>query len=151
MITHWLGEVGRYTTRVAHSDADDPNCWFSVRGSNGLLRSLRSCRDFLMRTLGIPARVATGYAVDEAARNGGSALMITGQSSHAWPEVFIQGLGWVPFDVSPQTVLDSGGQPPDPELQRLLGQLLEKRTFRFLTRSRHFVMQCKARRFLARK
>src|SRR5690606_30550669 len=33
------------------------------------------------------------------------------------------GAGWVVTDVAPENVLDAGGEPPDPQLQQLLGEL----------------------------
>ena len=48
-----------------------------------------------MRALGIPARVGSGYAVDESARQGGSAILLSGANSHAWPEIYVDGVGWV--------------------------------------------------------
>ncbi|MCA9601503.1 MAG: transglutaminase domain-containing protein, partial [Myxococcales bacterium] len=79
---------------------------------------------FLMRSIGIPTRVATGYAVPESNRQGGSGLVVTGADAHAWPEVYIDGFGWVVTDVSPAKVLSPAPPPPDPDLQRLLAELM---------------------------
>jgi hypothetical protein len=76
-----------------------------------------------MRAVDVPARVATGYAVSESARQGGSALLLSGAASHAWTEVFLDGFGWVVFDVYPERALDPPEQPMDADLQRLLGEL----------------------------
>ena len=76
-----------------------------------------------MRSLGVPARVATGYAVSESARQGGSSLLLSGAASHAWPEIYIDGYGWVVLDVYPERALDPPEQPMDADLQRLLGEL----------------------------
>ena len=75
-----------------------------------------------MRSLGVP-RVGAGYAIEEAARQGGSALLLSGGNSHAWPEVFVTGVGWVVLDVSPARSIDPPPPPPDADLQRLLGEM----------------------------
>ncbi|MBK1825934.1 transglutaminase family protein [Haloferula rosea] len=57
------------------------------------------CQDFthvmlgLCRAIGIPARYASGYLY-----NGPTDDLVGAQASHAWPEVFLPGLGWVGFD-----------------------------------------------------
>src|SRR5690606_15920678 len=78
---------------------------------------------YLMRSLGLPSRVSTGYAVEEAARQGGSSLVVSGNRSHAWPEIYLDGYGWVVADVYPERSLDPPPPPPDPELQRILGEM----------------------------
>jgi hypothetical protein len=78
---------------------------------------------YLMRTLGIPARVGAGYVVEESARQGGSAILLSGSNSHAWPEIYVTGVGWVIVDISPEKSLDPPMSPPDADLQRLLGEM----------------------------
>jgi hypothetical protein len=82
-----------------------------------------------MRSLGLPARVATGYAIAEASRGGGSTLMVRGADAHAWPELYLDGVGWVVVDPAPQQTLDEPAGPPDPTLQRMLGEMM-RRDFR---------------------
>jgi len=123
-ITSWLGEHGIYSIRSSHSGAADPTADFLFGDLTGYCVHFAHASAYLMRSVGLPARVATGYAVDEASRHGGSALLVTGQDSHAWPEVYLADVGWVVVDVSPQTVLGAMPAPPDPDLQRLLAEML---------------------------
>lgn len=123
-ITSWLGANGTYSLKSRHASAEDPTAHFLFGDKTGYCVHFAHAATYLFRALGLPARVATGYAVEEAARQGGSALLVSGENSHAWPEVYFEGLGWVVADVVPQTVLDPPPQPPDPDLQRLLGELL---------------------------
>ena len=44
------------------------------------------------RSLGVPARYVTGYLVMDAAN--------TAHAHHAWAEAWVEGLGWVGFDVA---------------------------------------------------
>lgn len=81
----------------------------------------------LLREAGIPARYVEGFLVP--AVNGGGNRLITGEQAHAWTEVWFPGIGWLPFDATPQSTLDDMNQeeeifeeptptpePPTPEL-----------------------------------
>ncbi|MFF2842824.1 DUF3488 and DUF4129 domain-containing transglutaminase family protein [Paenarthrobacter sp. NPDC057981] len=70
----------------------------------------------MARTEGIPSRIAVGYA---PGRLTGESVALVGQGSfpeyevdardaHAWPELYFEGLGWVPFEPTP-----SRGVVPD--------------------------------------
>jgi len=80
-------------------------------GTQGPLETLDrgwgSCRDFAVlfaeaaRTLGLGARIVSGYMFDPSRGLIGSA----GQgSTHAWVEVFIPGAGWISFDPTNRAV-----------------------------------------------
>jgi transglutaminase-like putative cysteine protease len=70
----------------------------------------------MARLQGIPSRIAVGYA---PGRLTGATVTVSGQGAlpeyevdardaHAWPELYFQGLGWVPFEPTP-----SRGVVPD--------------------------------------
>lgn len=123
-LTSWLGEHGIYSLRSRHADAEDPTASFLFGDKTGYCVHFAHATTYMLRALGLPARVATGYAVDESTRQGGSAVLVSGSSSHAWPETYVTGVGWVVVDVSPETVLTPPPPPPDPDLQRLLAELV---------------------------
>ncbi|SDL21593.1 transglutaminase domain-containing protein [Tessaracoccus oleiagri] len=62
----------------------------------------------MARELGIPARVLYGYQVDDSPQ-------VTGDDVGAWPELYLDGLGWVRFDPTPpkDRVADDI-EPPEP-------------------------------------
>jgi protein-glutamine gamma-glutamyltransferase len=122
-VTSWLGREGIYSLKNVHSDAEDPTASFLFGDRTGYCVHFSYASAYLMRSLGVPARVATGYAVSESARQGGSSLLLSGAASHAWPEIYIDGYGWVVLDVYPERALDPPEQPMDADLQRLLGEL----------------------------
>nr|WP_256127930.1 DUF3488 and transglutaminase-like domain-containing protein [Arthrobacter sp. SDTb3-6] len=62
----------------------------------------------MAREVGIPSRIAVGYApgdrTGETALADGKTLQgyeATGRDAHAWPELYFEGLGWVPFEPTP--------------------------------------------------
>ncbi len=123
-ITQWLGEHGTYSLRSNHAGATDPTADFLFGDLTGYCVHFAHATVFLMRSVGLPARVATGYLSSESGRRGGSAILLSGQNSHAWPEVYLEGVGWVVVDVTPERALDPPPGTPDEELQQLLAELL---------------------------
>lgn len=122
-ITDWLGQEGTYSLKSRHASAPDPVADFLFGDKTGYCVHFANAAVYLMRSVGLPARVATGYAIQEAARQGGSAMLLSSGDEHAWPEVYLEGLGWVVMDVAPAQVVSAAPPPPDPDLQRLLGEL----------------------------
>ncbi len=123
-VTGYLSHEGTYSLRSSHADAEDPTASFLFGDLTGYCVHFAHAAVYLMRALDVPSRVATGYAVDEASRQGGSAILVSGQASHAWPEIYVQDVGWVVADVAPETVISPPPGPPDPDLQRLLAELV---------------------------
>ena len=63
----------------------------------------------MARLEGIPSRIAVGYApgrltgatVTVAGQGALSEYEVDARDAHAWPELYFQGLGWVPFEPTP--------------------------------------------------
>ena len=58
----------------------------------------------LARTIGLPARVAVGFTPGialDAGPGGTTIYSVRGRHAHAWPEVYINGAGWVAFEPTP--------------------------------------------------
>ena len=53
----------------------------------------------MARIEGIPARMAVGFTPGERQEDG--SYEVTAHDAHAWPELFLDGLGWVPFEPTP--------------------------------------------------
>ena len=78
-------------------------------GNNAIESFLRErigyCEQFagtyaaMMRTLGIPARVAVGFTSGIETSDG--VFSVLGRNAHAWPEVWFDGIGWVGFEPTP--------------------------------------------------
>ncbi|MCU0261327.1 MAG: DUF3488 and transglutaminase-like domain-containing protein [Ilumatobacteraceae bacterium] len=53
----------------------------------------------MARTVGLPSRVAVGYTYGLQQPDGRYSVL--GKNAHAWPEVWFDGIGWVPFEPTP--------------------------------------------------
>ncbi|RKQ94562.1 transglutaminase-like putative cysteine protease [Mycolicibacterium mucogenicum 261Sha1.1M5] len=52
----------------------------------------------LARSLGVPTRVAVGYA---SRARGETPVAVRSKELHAWPEIYIDHVGWIPFEPTP--------------------------------------------------
>lgn len=53
------------------------------------------------RYYGVPARYVEGYYLKEKAIGANGNATLTSKDGHAWVEVYFDGLGWLPIDVTP--------------------------------------------------
>ncbi len=68
---------------------------------------------FLLRALGLPTRVATGFlTVDRSSKNKGWYWFYEDQA-HAWTQVFFPGYGWIDFDTTIPSTEQQQGPAPD--------------------------------------
>jgi transglutaminase-like putative cysteine protease len=71
------------------------------RGS-GSCTHFASLAALLLRSLGIPTRIAVGYvAREELPPEEGHGWLVRARDGHAWIEVHFEGFGWLPFDPTP--------------------------------------------------
>lgn len=61
----------------------------------------------MARSVGIPTRYVQGFYVKENERTGQGTYLVTQADAHAWTEVYIQGIGWIPFEATPAFREDS--------------------------------------------
>ncbi|MCB9794916.1 MAG: transglutaminase family protein [Alphaproteobacteria bacterium] len=118
----WLDERMTYSKAEKHEGVPDPTADFLFGNLTGYCTHTAHALTYLMRTRGLPARVAGGYLVEETERRG-STLLVLDHQAHAWAELYLEGRGWVPIDVSPAEVLDPPAQPLDEQLIEQLSQM----------------------------
>ncbi|MBM4320081.1 MAG: transglutaminase domain-containing protein, partial [Deltaproteobacteria bacterium] len=109
--------------RSKHAGADDPVASFLFGDRTGYCIHIAHAAVYLLRSLGVPARVGAGYTVDEAHAGGGSSLLLRGGNAHAWPELYLRGFGWVVVDPTPERSEEPSLAPPDSVQQRMLGEM----------------------------
>lgn len=98
----------------------DPIEYFLFTSREGYCDYYASAMVMLLRTQGIPARIATGYLTG-AYDTGNSYYVVKESNAHAWPEVFFPNYGWIEFEptasVSPivRPADDETAAPETPE------------------------------------
>jgi transglutaminase-like putative cysteine protease len=118
----WLDENLIYSTQHQNTSGRTATADFLFGDRTGYCVHFAHASVFLMRSLGIPSRVASGYMVPADNRRG-SNILLTSSDAHAWPEIWVDGIGWVIVDIHPQQVLDEPVPPPDEELTIELGEM----------------------------
>jgi TgpA N-terminal domain/Transglutaminase-like superfamily len=109
-IQNWFAGPGTqftYSLQTAPGTGDDAIVEFLTAGRTGYCEQFASAMAVMLRTVGVPARVAVGFTagVDE-----GDHRTITTSDAHAWVEAWFPGLGWTAFDPTPL----SDGRTIDP-------------------------------------
>jgi transglutaminase-like putative cysteine protease len=114
-ITSYLRDTIPYSDVVPEQPSgQDSVDWFLFDLQKGFCNYYASAEVVLLRSLGIPARFAVGYAQGERQADG--RYLVRQKDAHAWPEVYFTGLGWVEFEptASQPTVVRAPGTAGDP-------------------------------------
>ena len=82
-------------------EGQDPVDWFLFEEREGTCGNFSSAFVVLARSLGIPARVVSGWAISPTPER----QTVYTDQAHQWAEIALSGLGWVAFDPTP------GGAP----------------------------------------
>lgn len=74
--------------------------WDFLQDKEGYCTQYALSMMVLARSLDIPARIGIGWLPGRPDGQGG--FRVTGQDSHAWPEIYFPSVGWVRFEPTPQ-------------------------------------------------
>ena len=84
---------------------EDPVVYFLTDGKKGYCTHFASAGAMILRKLGIPARYVSGYRVDYGSikedSTGNYTASVTDSDAHAWVEVYLNDIGWVPVEMTP--------------------------------------------------
>ena len=122
----------------------DPVEYFLGENRQGYCAHFASAGALLLRRLGVPARYVTGYVVrpEQFRRStGGYRASVRDDAAHAWVEIWLDGVGWAPVEMTPgyeetKTILAGQDErqsplqtPPQPdELQQTPDERKEQET-----------------------
>ncbi|WP_250404909.1 transglutaminase TgpA family protein [Streptomyces cellostaticus] len=96
----WFAVNGgfRYDTEVEVGQGPDAIANF-LRKKQGFCVHFSFAMAAMARTLGIPARVAVGFAPGTPQADGSVSVSL--KDAHAWPELYFEGVGWTRFEPTP--------------------------------------------------
>ena len=108
-----------YTLETTGKPPADPVADFLFNSKRGYCEYFASAMAVMARSVGVPARVATGFASGYYNPLSGQ-YVIRGSDAHAWVEAWIEGEGWRTFDPTP-----SAPEAPASALMTKLGIWLD--------------------------
>jgi transglutaminase-like putative cysteine protease len=133
-ITRYLRETIEYSATIPQAPRNTATLdWVLFEYKKGYCVYYATSEILMLRSLGIPSRMAVGFAQGEGFRNLDNLPIEEGvtpgiytvrkNNAHAWPEVYFPGIGWVEFEptgnqeplnrpVAPQDTLNSDNFNP---------------------------------------
>ena len=121
-VTDYLRNNIQYSDSVPNKPTNQETIdWFLFDLKKGFCNYYSTAEVVLLRSVGIPARWAAGYAQGERLDDG--SFYVRQKDAHAWPEVYFPGIGWVEFEpTASQPVLvrlaGDSSQTGDPSLNQ---------------------------------
>ena len=122
----------RYSLKPGIAPDGDQLAWFLFQSKKGYCSYYAFAMALMLRSLGIPARVAAGFFIDPSA-NTFDYYPVRSDMAHAWVEVPFPGYGWIEFDPTTDNLAEgeefrfSAGVDPD-LFERLMREILENRS-----------------------
>jgi transglutaminase-like putative cysteine protease len=127
LITRYLRENIAYSQTIPNPPSNKDSLeWVVFDYKQAYCVYYASAEVLMLRSVGIPARMAVGFAQGE---RDGDKYVVRRLNSHAWPEVYFPNIGWVEFEpTAGQAPLDRPLPPQDPANPNLLAPLNSLRT-----------------------
>jgi hypothetical protein len=122
-LSGYLSQKSIYTLAPNHAETKgDLTAPYLFGDMRGYCVHFAHAMVYMLRSIGIPSRIGTGYLTDLSQAKDGH-ILLRMSDRHAWAEVYITTKGWVPFDVQPEQVESHGDSEVD---QKLLEDLMSQ-------------------------
>ncbi len=97
-VTQYMRDNIQYSDTIPTPPADqEPLDWILFDLKQGFCNYYASAEIMMLRSLGIPARLAVGYAQGQHDEEN-NVYTVLQRDAHAWPEVYFPEIGWVEFE-----------------------------------------------------
>lgn len=118
LVAEFVRNSAVYNIDTQPYPSEDYAVYLLTEGTEGYCVHFATAAAAMYRALGIPARLVSGVLAEAVAD---TPVEIRRLNEHAWVEVYIDGVGWLPVEVTPGT-LDGGegdsgeesAEPPQP-------------------------------------
>ena len=96
-VASFVRNIGTYELSTVPYPDTDYAVYFLLNAKEGYCIHFATAAAVIYRTLGIPARLTEGFAV---VAEDSSFTQVTGANAHAWVEIYLDGFGWIPIEVT---------------------------------------------------
>jgi protein-glutamine gamma-glutamyltransferase len=93
--------AGGYAYSENPPQSEYPLASFLFEDRIGYCQQFSGAMALMLRMVGIPARVASGFAPGSPDLDEDSVFQVEDLDAHSWVEVYFSGIGWVSFDPTP--------------------------------------------------
>ncbi len=101
-VAAFVRDSGTYTLKPGNVPrGKDFVLYFLTENRQGYCAHFASATTALLQALGIPARYTLGYYVEIPEEMSREGVDVTGNDEHAWAEIYVLGVGWVPIESTP--------------------------------------------------
>ena len=101
-ISAWVRQAARYDAAPGTvPPGEDYVEYFLTENKKGYCMHFASAGVLLLRAAGVPARYAEGYVVNEGNFDAGGWASVPDSQAHAWAEVYVPFLGFLPVEMTP--------------------------------------------------
>lgn len=105
-IAAYLDSLAEYNPNTsATPEGEDFVSYFLTESREGYCMHFASAATLMLRYMNIPARYVTGYVADVPSSG---KVNVPDSAAHAWVEIYLEGYGWEPVEVTPAY---AGGTP----------------------------------------
>lgn len=101
LVAEFVRNSGAYNIDTQPYPSEDYAVYLLTVGSEGYCVHFATAAAAMYRALGIPARLVSGVLAETVAD---TPVEIRRLNEHAWVEVYIDGVGWLPVEVTPGTL-----------------------------------------------
>ena len=121
-ITRYLRSNIEYVDAIPRPPRNrDPLEWMLFENRQGYCVYYASAQVLMLRSLGIPARIAVGFSEGEGGEE--NQYVVRNRNAHAWPEVYFPGVGWVEFEPTGNQLALTRPAAPETQTQNNPGDL----------------------------
>lgn len=103
-VANWMRDNTTYSMDLPSVPSGvEPVEYFLGNSRKGYCMHYASASVLILRELGVPARYVSGYIVDKELfyrRNSQFIASVPDNRAHAWVEIYLNGVGWVPVEVT---------------------------------------------------